>query len=55
MENEYYKKTNREVRMAPKSNTKHWCESCDNNMVSSGEKCVNCGHKDCNGRLKRDT
>jgi len=50
-----YKKTNRETRMAPKSNTLHWCDYCDRDQVYRGEKCFSCGGRDSGRQLKKDT
>ena len=55
MENEDYKKSNRETRLAPKSHSLHWCVSCDRNQVHAGEKCSVCGQVDGVKRLKKDT
>lgn len=55
MENEDYKKSNRETRLSPKSHSLHWCYYCDRNQVHSGEMCGVCGHRDSVKRLKKDT
>lgn len=42
MENEDYRKTNREKVLSPKSKAMHWCEHCDRNYMPSGDKCGVC-------------
>ena len=54
MENEDYKKSNREKRMTPKGGI-FWCSYCDRDMVSNGSICETCGHREGTKRLKKDT
>ena len=52
---EEHTKTNREKRLSPKSNSLHWCFTCDRSLVSNGKKCKVCGKADFPKRLKKDT
>lgn len=53
MENEDYKKSNREQRMEPKRGL-FYCSSCDRDMVSNGSRCGTCGHREGVKRLKKE-
>ena len=53
MENEDYKKSNRETRMTPKRGL-FYCGTCDRDMVSNGCICETCGHREGVKRLKKD-
>ena len=55
MENEDYKKSNRQKRLTPKSSKAFWCTSCDRDLVHEGERCGTCGHVNGEKRLKKDT
>ena len=55
MQNEDYKKTNREKRMSPTSDSASWCESCDKDKVYEGKKCNTCGALNGVKKLKKDT
>ncbi len=55
MENEDYVKSNREKRMAPKHDGSWWCDNCDHNLVANWEKCPECGHRQGNHTLKKET
>lgn len=54
MENEDYEKSNREKKLTPKPHTRHWCDTCDANLVHAGEKCAVCGHRDSHRVLKKE-
>lgn len=41
--NEFHIRTNRQDAMKPKAHSKHWCESCDRDLVHVGVKCKTCG------------
>jgi len=55
MENEDYKKSNRELRISPKSGAPYWCDYCDRDKVHEGKKCGTCGKVNGVKRLKKDT
>ena len=55
MENEDYKKSNREKRMEPKHDGRYWCDKCDRCLVANWEKCPVCGHRQGVYTLKKDT
>lgn len=40
------KKYNRVKKTQPQSDKSHWCIGCDRNLISEGQKCGVCGHKD---------
>lgn len=52
---QFHIKTNRETAIEPRSKTQHWCNKCDANIVSAGEKCGNCGNKPEKYKLKKET
>ncbi len=52
-EEKLYHKKNRDYAKDPKSNTLHWCEYCDANLVHAGEKCGVCGKRARTGRCKK--
>ena len=54
MENEDYKKSNREEAMTPKFG-KFWCDRCDRCLVNRGTKCPVCGYVCTEHRLKKET
>lgn len=39
-------KRNRHQAKDPKAHTAHWCDTCDAEIVSNGEKCPTCGNQD---------
>ena len=55
MENEDYKKSNREKRMEPKRDGHYWCDKCDRNLLANWEKCSECGHRQGVHTLKKET
>jgi len=55
MENEDYKKTNREKRLAPRHDGYYWCDKCDRDRVANWQKCPTCGHRNGVKTLKKDT
>ena len=52
MENEDYKKSNREKTQTTKSKTHRWCAYCDRDIVTSGRKCGVCGKVEKTKQLK---
>jgi rRNA maturation endonuclease Nob1 len=51
---ENYTSTNRDNKKSPKR-LMGWCDGCDTVMVSDGQKCPHCGHRqgDVRKRFKR--
>lgn len=47
-----YNPTNREKSKEPKSDKPSWCNGCDANLVSDGQKCEVCD-RICGGPRKR--
>jgi hypothetical protein len=52
--NEFHTMSNRQKSMQPKSHTKHWCYTCDRDLVHEGEKCSTCGVLNGKRLLKKD-
>lgn len=48
-----YQKTNRQKRLAPKGGL-YYCDKCDRNHVSKGERCSLCGARPEQKSIKKD-
>ena len=54
IEEEEYRKSNREQRMSPKKGF-FWCSRCDRCIVAVGEKCPVCGARPTKRTIKKET